>query len=201
LYHISGSGASTYTPDIRVTGAGTNGSGELFLNFNPNMAIPGSSTSTNNTLDAYFYFTVTADTGGITGIDLGNSGFNTTITERVCRTAFDAQNGCAPPGVIGTLISANVGQNQAPSHVAMGFGSPAYSTSVNPLYVWKDINLISQGLDGAAISAFSQSFMTSGGSGGPGGGPGSVPEPYTFLSVGGGLIAVALYTKRKAAKQ
>jgi len=195
---VSGNQASTYTPDVEVTGTGVNSFGEVYLNFNPNMAISGTASGPNNTLDAYFYFTVTA-ANGITGIDLGNSGINTTITERVCATAFDGQNGCAPPGVIGTLIAANVGQNQAPSHVAMGFGNPQYSSSVSPIYVWKDINLISQGADGAGISLFSQSFMPGGGSGGPGGGP--VPEPLTFLSVGGGLIAVVLYTKRKSVKQ
>jgi len=198
MTNVSGNQASTYTPDVEITNAGINSQGEVYLNFNPNMAISGTTSGPNHTLDAYFMFTVTS-ADGITGIDLGNSGSNTTITERVCATPFNAQGGCAPPGVIGTLIAANIGQNQAPSHVAMGFGNPAYSSAVSPIYVWKDINLISQGTDGAGISLFSQSFMPGEGSGGPGGGP--VPEPMTFLSVGAGLIAVALYTKRRSVKQ
>jgi len=198
-FSLTTSGNVDYSPIMDITGFGINSFGEVYLTFNPNMSVkagsttpPGGSAPVANHLDAYFYFTVTASQsiGGITGIDLGNTGVNTAITETACSSPINrASNGCGA-NTIGQLAAVNTGSTFSDSHVFMTF-----TKSASPIYIFKDIDLVATATQGAALSSFSQSFAIPGGKAGPGGE--EVPEPDTFLTLGGGLILSALVLRRK----
>ena len=129
--------------------------------------------SAGSSSDLWFYFTVS---GGINGIDLTVSGTNATITEYACSAPLVA-NIC-PAGTELAKFTAQSGNS-----ISAAFPGGEF---VENVYIYK--NILVQGTSTAPgeLSSFSQSFH--------------IPEPFTFVLMGSGLLAIGLVRRRSRSK-
>jgi hypothetical protein len=124
------------------------------------------------TQDVYFFLTVSG--ASIDQVGLAVGGVDATIIEILCGGAFDPiTNACSAP-----LLPSNF----------VAFSDPGMTTvwssvfqPTNPLYIFKDIGVA----QGGALSLFTQSFH-------------AVPEPFTFVLFGSGLLVLGVLRRRRA---
>jgi hypothetical protein len=144
---------------------------EVHLNFNPSLAVPA-----DGIADSWFYFQVD---GAVDGIDLGVGGTGASITERVCSTPIDVNNG--------NTCTAGMGNQLAALTISSGNASGVVSFpggAVTQLYVFKNILLQGPPTGPAELSSFSESFSR-------------VPEPLSLVLMGSGLLGFGIFKRRK----
>jgi len=135
---------------------------------------PSLTASAGSSSDIWFYFTVS---GGVNGIDLSVSGTNATITEYACGSPVTAGNICPA----GTELAKFTAQSGGSAYAAFPGGEFAEN-----VYIYKNI-LVQGGVTAPGeLSSFSQSFH--------------IPEPFTFVLMGSGLLAIGLVRRRSRSK-
>lgn len=147
--------------------------GRVHLNFNPSLAVPASGIA-----DEWFYYQVD---GALGGIDLGVGGTGASITERVCSTPIDVNNGnICTGGMAYQLAALTISSGSASGVVSFPGG-----TVVTRAYAFKNILLQAPATGPAELSSFSQSFSS------------GVPEPLSMLLMGTGLLGLGIFRRRK----
>lgn len=130
--------------------------------------------SLSNGLDSYLYFRVSSSAALLTGVDMTVSGANATVTELVCSDPINRLTNVCNPGT--TLANFAVSSGQS--------GDVLFNSAQSTIYIYKNV-LTTQPPPTSELSSFTQSFHV-------------VPEPATFALLGGGLVAFALYRRRRA---
>jgi hypothetical protein len=144
---------------------------EVHLNFNPSLSVPA-----NGIADEWFYFEVD---GAVNGIDLAVGGTGASITERVCSSPIDVNNGnTCTGGIVNQLAALTITSGNASGLVMFPDGP------VGHLYVFKNILLQGPPTGPAELSSFSESF-------------GRVPEPLSLVLMGSGLLGLGIFRRRK----
>jgi len=158
--------------DLLGTPEYDSGTGEAYLNFNPNLSGFG---------DELFTFAVV---GGVRQLDMSVGGSDATIFEEACANPVPLSGSllglCTDP--TGSFSVAPLGS------LTVSSGEPAQPilsapfASTSPIYIFKDINE-----DGGLLTEFSQSFSPT---------IISTPEPSSTILIGSGLLAVGLWRRR-----
>ena len=133
--------------------------------------------------------------GGITGataslISYGaaGNGASAKLTESLCTSRPSESGACA--GALSLAVSDIAGQSPVIQSSSVQFGA-----AIPTLYVTKTISE-NGGAGDATISSFENTVQTSAAGGGTSGG-GAVPEPASFVTLGSGLIAAAMFLRGK----
>lgn len=146
----------------------------VYLQFNPSLS---------NGQDSYLYFRVRTANGAaiLNGVDMTVSGTNAAITEVVCTEAINPNFNVCNPGGVNAQPNSQTLANYAVA--SGGFGQVSFAPQ-SQIYIYKNV-LTSNPPPTSELSSFTQSFHI-------------VPEPATFALLGGGLLAFALYRRRRA---
>ncbi len=160
---VNGDGGTL--PTLFIVNGSVTSNGEVFVNFNPQL-----SPANGTTADLQLSFAVS---GGVRGVDLLVGGLGATVNEVVCTTATTSAGTCSDGG---TLLANMVG-------VSQGGEQTSFFALTNPIYVFKDIGVTSNG----ALTGFQQSFVT--------------PEPASMILFGSGAVLLAGFRRRALGKR
>ena len=131
---------------------------------------------------------ITGATASLLSYGAAGAGAGAKITESLCTSKPSDSGTCT--GALSLAVSDIVGQSPVIQSSSVQFGA-----AIPTLYVTKTISE-NGGAGDATISSFENTVQTSVGGGGTSGG-GPVPEPASFLTLGSGLIAAAIFLRGK----
>lgn len=131
---------------------------------------------------------ITGATASLISYGAAGAGASAKLTESLCTSKPSDDGACT--GALSLAVSDVAGQSPVIQSSSVQFGAP-----IPTLYVTKTISE-NGGAGDATISSFENTVQISAGGGGTSGG-GPVPEPASFLTMGSGLIAAAIFLRAK----